>query len=420
MSDFENVDIFTNTELARRPDPYFEYLRSRGPATWLRPNLLAVTDYRTGLAIFRDDDNYSTVNAAAGPVELPFKVEGDDITAQIEAHRDQIPYGNLILNQDPPQHTRSKGVLMGIITPKRLKENEEYMTGLCDRIIDEFIGPGKFEVITQYSQPFATLVIADLLGVPEEDRAVFRTMVGSLPGEIGGPDPSDVSSNPLAQIGMYFFKYIEERRAQPKKDVLTDLALQKYPDGSLPTTVDVVTAATFLFGAGQDTTVRLIAAMLRFVAEDKELQKKLRADRTLIPKFIEEVLRLEGTAKGTFRLVKKTVKIGDIEVKPGTSVMLLMRAMNRDEKRFQCPMELKVDRANAMEHLAFGRGVHACAGAPLARAETKVTLERFFDRTGDIRIDESMHGPANARRFDFQANYLLRGLTELNLEIDKI
>jgi cytochrome P450 len=420
MSEFEQVDIFTNAELARRPDPYFEYLRSKGPVTWLRPDLLAVTDYTTGLSIFRDDENYSTINAAAGPIELPFKVEGDDITAQIEAHRDQIPYGNLILNQDPPHHTRTKGVLMGIITPKRLKENEEYMTGLCDRIVDEFIDKGGFEVITQYSQPFATLVIADLLGVPEEDRPLFRTMVGSLPGEIGGPDPSDVSSNPLARIGMHFFQYIEDRRQNPKKDVLTDLALQKYPDGSLPSTVDVVTAATFLFGAGQDTTVRLIAAMLRFVAEDKELQRKLRADRSLIPKFVEEVLRLEGTAKGTFRLVKKTVKIGDIEVKPGTSVMLLMRAMNRDTKRFEAPEELNVDRRNAMEHLAFGRGVHACAGAPLARAETKVTLERLFDRTSDIRIDEAKHGPAHARRYDFQANYLLRGLTDLNLVFDRV
>ena len=417
MSDFASVDIFTDADVARRPDPYFEYLRSKGPVAWLRPDLLAVTDYTTGLQIFRDDDNYSTVNAALGPFELPFKVEGDDITDQIEAHRDQIPYGNLILNQDPPHHTRTKGVLMGIITPKRLKENEEYMTGLCDRMMDGFLAKGGCEVITQYSQPFATLVIADLLGVPEEDRATFATMVGSLPGEIGA-DPNAVSSNPLAQIGMYFFQYIESRRAEPKKDVLTDLALQKYSDGTLPSTVDVVTAATFLFGAGQDTTVRLIAALLRYIAEDKELQTRLRNDRSLIPKYVEEVLRMEGTAKATFRLVKKTVKIGDIELKPGTSVMLMMRAMNRDEKRFEDPQTLNVDRRNVMEHLGFGRGVHACAGAPLARAEAKVTLERFFDRTKDISIDEEKHGPAGARRFDFQANYLLRGLMDLNLVFD--
>jgi cytochrome P450 len=418
MSEFEGVDIFTNAELAKRPDPYFAYLRSQGPAVRLRPDLVAVTDYATGLAIFRDDERYSTINAALGPFELPFTPEGDDITAQIEAHRDEIPYGALILNQDPPAHTRSKGVLMGIITPKRLKENEDYMVGLADRTIDEFVARGSFEVITQYSQPFATLVIADLLGVPDEDRPTFRTMVGSLPGEIGA-DTTNVANNPLAMIGMYFFRYIEDRRREPQKDVLTDLALQKYPDGTIPSVVDVVTAATFLFGAGQDTTVRLIAALLRFLAEDPELQQRLRKERDLIPRFVEEVLRLEGTAKGTFRLAKKRVKIGDLDVAPGTSIMLLMRSMNRDPGRFGGPEELRIDRENYFEHLSFGRGIHTCAGAPLARAEAKVTLERFFDRTTDIRIDEARHGPKGARRFDFQANYLLRGLTDLHLVFDR-
>jgi cytochrome P450 len=419
MSKFDDVDIFTDREMAQAPYPYFEHLRTKGAATWLRPDLVAVTDYATGLAIFRDDERYSTVNAALGPFELPFVPDSEDITAQIEAHRDQIPYGALILNQDPPAHTKSKGVLMGIITPKRLKENEDYMLGLADRTIDEFIDNGGFEVISQYSQPFATLVIADLLGVPEEDRAVFRTLAGSLPGEIGA-DATDVANNPLARIGMYFFGYIEERRREPRKDVLTDLALQKYSDGTLPSVVDVVTAATFLFGAGQDTTVRLIASLLRYLAEDRELQQKLRAERHLIPKFVEEVLRLEGTAKATFRMAKKPVKIGDIDVKPGTSVMLLMAAMNRDPARFKCPGELRLERENALEHVAFGRGIHACAGAPLARAEAKVTLERLFDRTSDIRINAAKHGPPDARRFEYQANYLLRGLNELHLEFDRV
>jgi cytochrome P450 len=419
MTEFAKVDLFTDADAARSPDPYYEYLRSKGPATRLRPDLVVVTDYETGLAIFRDDERYSTINTTFGPLILPFTPEGDDITAQIEAHRDQIPYSALILNQDPPAHTKSKGVLMGIITPKRLKENEDYMVGLADRTIDEFIDRGQCEVVTQYSHPFATLVIADLLGVPEEDRAVFRTLVGSLPGEIGGPDVSDIASNPLARIGGYFFQYVEDRRREPKKDVLTDLALQKYPDGSLPSVVDVVTAATFLFGAGQDTTVRLIAGMLRFLAEDPELQQKLRSERHLIPKFVEEVLRLEGTAKATFRLAKKRTKIGDIEVAPGTSVMLLIRAMNRDPKRFESPTKLNIGRSNLLEHLAFGRGIHACAGAPLARAEAKVTLERFFDRTTDIRVNEAKHGPKGARRFEFAPNYLLRVISEVHLEFDR-
>jgi cytochrome P450 len=419
MSNFDQADIFTDAELARRPDAFYEHLRGKGPVARVRDDLVVVTDYATGLAIFRDDENYSTINTTTGPIPLPFTPDPYDITPQLEAHRDQMPYAALILNQDPPHHAKSKGVLMGIITPKRLKENEDYMIGLADRTIDEFIDRGRFEVITEYSQPFATLVIADLLGVPNEDRPTFRTITGgsALPGSIGG-DPGSVSNNPLAKIGMYFFQYIEDRRREPKNDVLTALAQQKYPDGSLPSTVDVVTAATFLFGAGQDTTVRLIAHMLRIVAEDKDLQRKLREDRKLIPQFVEEVLRLEGTAKGTFRLAKKPVKIGDVDVKPGTSVMMLIRAMNRDPQRFDAPYDLRMDRKNSQEHLAFGRGIHSCAGAPLARAEAKVTMERLFDRTTDIRINASKHG-AGAHQFEFEPNYLLRMISELHLEFDR-
>lgn len=417
MRDLDTVDVLTDAEIAKAPHAYFEHLRAKGPASPLpQHGVVAVTDYAEGLAIFRDDDRYSACNAATGPFKLPFTPEGEDITAQIEAHRDQIPYASLIVNLDPPQHAKAKGVLMGVITPKRLKENEAYMAGLADRLIDEFIGKGGFEVLDEYSRPFATLTIADLLGVPEEDRAVFRTLVGSLPGQIG--EEIDVDSNPLARIGMYFFQYIEDRRREPRDDVLTTLALQKYPDGTLPTTVDVVTAAAFLFGAGQDTTVSLIASLLRFLADDPELQRKLRADRSLIPNFIEETLRLEGTAKSTFRLTKVPVKIGDLDLKPGTPVMLMISAMNRDPKKFGAPAELQPERTNSREHLAFGRGIHACAGAPLARAEAQVTLERFFERTSDIRINDSKHGPKGARKFEYQPNYLLRIVKDLHLEID--
>jgi cytochrome P450 len=123
--------------------------------------------------------------------------------------------------------------------------------------------------------------------------------------------------------------------------------------------------------------------------------------------------------KSSFRLTKVPVKVGDLEVPPGTTLMMLISAMNRDPKRFESPAELRLDRKNAREHLAFGRGIHSCAGAPLARAEAKVTLERLFDRTSDIRIDETRHGPAGARRFEYEPNYIIRGMKALHLVFDK-
>jgi len=420
MSSFDGTDFFTDTSLVNDPHPYFEYLRKQGPAVMIpRHNTVAVVGYDEALAVYRDDERFSAVNAATGPFGLPsFKIDGGDIAPQIEEYRSSVPYGALIVTQDPPSHAKTRALLMGMITPKRLKDNEDFMWRLSDRQIDEVIDRGSFDAIADYAQPYATLVIADLLGVPEADHIAFRKFIGPAPGQLDGSSV-DVGNNPLAQIGMYFYGYLTDRRAEPKKDVLTGLAQAKFPDGSEPSVIDVVTIAAFLFGAGQDTTVRVLAAALRFIAEDPELQQKLRNDRKLIPDFLEEVLRLEGPVKSDFRLARMHVKIGDVDVKPGTTVLILSNAVNRDPRRFEQPHEFRLGRKNVRDHLSFGRGVHSCVGAPLARAETKVSIERLFDRTTDIRINEEKHGPAGARRFDYEPTFLLRGLKELHLEFTR-
>jgi cytochrome P450 len=415
MSKLDEIDIFTDAEVVRDPHPYFDHLRRKGAAARLpRDGVVAVTGYDAGLAIYRDDERFSSINAATGVIPpLPFTPEGDDITDQIEAHRLQMPAGALIVTQDGAAHAKSRALLMGIITPKRLKENEAFMVKLADRTIDGFIDRGRLEVIDDYAQPFATLVIADLLGVPDEDRAAFGKLKGASPGQISGE--VNMANNPLAWIGGQFYGYVEDRRRNPRDDVLTALAQQTYADGSLPPTLDVVAVATILFAAGQDTTVKFVAAMLRRLAEDRGLQQKLRDERHLIPDFVEEVLRLDGIVNSTSRVTRKPVKVGDLDTAPGTPIMMLVGAMNRDPARFENPSELRLDRKNVREHLAFGRGTHSCAGAPLARAEARVTLERLFDRTSDIWIDEAKHGPADRREYRYEPSYVLRGMSELHL-----
>ncbi len=419
MSNFDEIDILTEPTLINDPHPYIEHLRAKGPVTRLPYHgVVAVTGYDEGLAVWRDDERFSAINIATGPLPpLPFTPEGDDITAQIEQHRGEAVLGGLIATQDPPAHAKTRSLLTGIITPKRLKENEAFMWRLADEQIDAFIDRGEFEVVSDYGRPFATLVVADLLGVPEADHKNFRGLINTfLVGQIGG-DFSAATSNPLAQIGMYFYRYIEERRREPGKDVLTNLAQAKYADGSLPSVMDVVGIAAFLFAAGQDTTSHLFTATLRFLAEDPGLQQKLRSERGLIPDFIEEVLRLEGAVKADFRLTKVPAKVGALEVPAGTTVMMMINAMNRDPRRFEDPSELRLDRKNVHDQVAFARGIHTCPGAPLARAEAKVTLERLLDRTTDIRVNEARHGPAGARRFEYLPSYTFRGLQELHLEI---
>jgi cytochrome P450 len=149
------------------------------------------------------------------------------------------------------------------------------------------------------------------------------------------------------------------------------------------------------------------------------MQARLRRERDLIPEFVEETLRLYGTVRSDFRLVKKPAKVGDLDVAPGTVVMLLIGALNRDPRRFDEPHQFRLGRQNLHDHVAFGRGIHTCAGAPLARAEVKVTLERFLDRMSDIAIDEAKHGRASERRYDYIPTYLLQGLNALHLTFDR-
>src|SRR5207247_9980443 len=132
------------------------------------------------------------------------------------------------------------------------------------------------------------------------------------------------------------------------------------------------------------TTVRLLGAAFQVIGEQPELQQLLRKERDRIPNFIEEALRIEGPIKGDFRLARIPTTVGGVDIPAGTTVMVVNGAANRDPSRSECPAEFRPDRPNARQHIAFGHGIHTCPGAPLARAEARVAIERFLDRTTDI------------------------------------
>jgi cytochrome P450 len=226
--------------------------------------------------------------------------------------------------------------------------------------------------------------------------------------------------NPLAFLYEQFSAYVEDRRRNPRDDVLTGLATATFPDGSTPEVIDVVRVAANLFAAGQETTVRLLGTALQLIGERPELQQLLRANRDRIPNFIEETLRIESPVKGDFRLSRVPTTVGGVDVPAGTTVMVLNGAANRDPRRFERPDEFVVDRPDARHHASFGHGIHTCPGAPLARAEARVSIERLLDRMADIRISEAEHGPPDDRRYEYVPTFILRGLTRLHLEFKPV
>ena len=130
-----------------------------------------------------------------------------------------------------------------------------------------------------------------------------------------------------------------------------------------------------------------------------------------------EVLRLEGSTKTTFRLAKRNTKIGDTAIPAGKKIVVFVAAANRDPRRWDDPQAFRIGRPKIKEHVAFGRGAHVCAGAPLARREVEVLYDRLFEHTSDIRLSEAHHGPKGARRIDYEASYIIRGLANLHVEL---
>jgi len=415
VSDFDSVDYFSDQSLVPNPYPYFDYLRSKCPVSRESPyGVMAVTGHKEACTVYKEAAFSACVSVAGPFAGVSFESDSDDIGELIEQHRDKIPMSEHIVTQDPPDHTRTRGLLSRLLTPKRLKENEDFMWRLADQQLDTFVDRGSCEFLEDYARPFSTLVIADLLGVPEKDHEEFREAMTNE--TVGALDDDSPTHNPLVWLDDTFSSYVIDRRREPRDDVLTALALAKYPDGSTPEVIDVVHLATFVFSAGQETTTKLLSAGMRVLAGRPDIQSLLREDRSRIPAFLEETLRMESPVKSHFRLARQSTTVGDVPIAAGTTMMLLPGACNRDPAKFDEPHEFRIDRPNVREHVAFGRGSHSCPGAPLARAEGRISLNRILDRMSDIKISEASHGSTGGYSYDYEPTFILRGLTELHLE----
>ncbi len=420
MQDLADRDYFTDHSILLDPYAYFEALREKGPVYRLPGrDIFVVTGFAEALEVLNNTVDFSSaVSTGGAAMPLPFTPEGDDLTGQIEAHRGQFLGGDLLVARDDKPHANSRALLSRLFTPSRLKANEEYMTGLADKLASDAVARGRCDLIKDINVPFATLVIADLLGVPPDDRDHFMKVIaeGVPPGSLDEMERTD-QNQPLVVMAGFFVKYIMERKQAPRGDVLSELASATYPDGTTPDIAELVRLSTFLFGAGQDTTAKLLGNAMRFIIDQPGLQDRLRADLSLLPDFIEEVLRLEGSTKMTSRLARKNTKVGGVDIPIGTKVMIAFAAANRDPRRFENPRDFIIGRPKIKEHLAFGRGAHVCIGAPLARVETRIVLEKFLQKTSNIDLDETVHGPRGARRLAYEPSFIIRGLEELQLKL---
>ena len=401
-------NFFTDPEVLQNPMPYYRSLHEQGPV-FREPHMGVFMLSRLDEIeeIYRDHQRFSAIVGPLGPmVNVPRPAEGESWIDVIERHRHEIPMGDQLTSLDPPMHTRHRALAGRLFTPNRLKRNEAFILTLADQLIDEFADRREMEFSAAYAKPFTLLVIADLLGVPREDHNTFRRWLGGESGNVGDPQGRHAADQVFANLEPYFTRYIEQRRASPSDDFMSQLATVRFSDGELPAVKDIVRLTTIIFAAGQETTARLLLAGLRVLCEQPTLAEQLRSDPGEVPNFVEECLRLESPIKGSFRLALRDTTLAGVNIPAGSIAMAVIGAANRDPRVFQDPDRFDARRSNVRRNVAFGHGEHFCIGASLARTEARISFERLLARLEDFRL-------VDPGALSYMESFIIRGLNDL-------
>ncbi len=298
----------------------------------------------------------------------------------------------LFIYTDPPVHTRYRGVLHGVFTPRRIAELEPKIRAFCARSLDAIVGSGRFDFMADLGAQVPMRTIGMLLGIPESEQDSHRQDTDrALRTEQGEHmTPKDGFAD-----GSAFAQYIDWRADHPSDDLMTDLlnAELREEDGTSRrlTREEVLTYTSLLASAGAETTGHLISWSGKVLGDYPDQRRELADDPSLIPKAIEEVLRLESPAQQFARYVNVDMEFHGQTVPEGSVILFLIGAANHDDRRFPDGDRFDIHRENT-KHLSFGVGAHYCMGAALARLEGRIALEEILKRFPDWEIDS-----ANAR-----------------------
>ncbi|PEQ11554.1 cytochrome [Novosphingobium sp. PC22D] len=413
-------NFFRDQAVIADPRSYFDLMRERCPVSReAYEGTLMVTGYAAALEVLNDKEGvFSNAVSVVGPIPpLPFEPQGSDITGQLEEHRAELPWSDHLVCMDGARHAEHRAIVGSLLTFKRLRQNEDYLHGLADRMLDAIVGKGVRNIVPEYAHATTVYAISDLLGIPLEDRAELLELIGAPPSQIEGDAVHKIGSDPLVFLKERFDGYLRDRIDNPRGDLMSELVAARFKDGSQPRFEDLSGLARFMFGAGQDTTSRLIAMGVQHLGEDKALQAHMRADAKAIPAFVEELLRHDAPVKAVYRLARRDTRIGDIEVPAGTIVTVCLSGANNDPEHFAQPHDFRPDRPHVRDHMAFSRGAHACLGAPLGRMEARIAIERLLARTSDIVISEAHHGSPENRVYRYEPTFSFRNLADLHAEL---
>lgn len=293
------------------------------------------------------------------------------------------PIGTSIISTDPPRHRKLRSLVTQAFTPRTVAQLTARITTIVNDLLDNVTAQGQMDVVDDLSNPLPVTVIAEMLGIPVEDRADFKQWSDELIGASYHP-----GSNPQAKMANYFQKIIVQRRQEPGDDLISHLMTAQV-DGEHLTPMELLGFCILLLVAGNETTTNLIGNAIWSFDEHPEVFEQLRADPALLPDAIEEVLRYRSPVKLMHRVVGQDTTLNDKELKAGQMVTAWIGSANHDEAQFPDAETLDI-RRTPNRHIAFGYGIHFCIGAPLARLEARIALEIMLQRLPDIRRNHAI------------------------------
>ena len=408
--DLATLDFFS-AEVQECPFQIYRQLQDEAPV-WQMPgtNVFVVTRYSDIRDIIRDPARFSSsfgalLNAGSSNKEV------DAIYGQ------GYEMVETLLTQDPPRHRVYRNLVNKVFSNKRIEGMRDYIQSITDELIDAWIDDGEVDLMNRLCVPLPIYVIADQLGVPRAELPLIKKWSdasASRLGRLADAEQQIQNAKDIVEFQHYFADLIDRMRESPEDNIISDLANNTIDEGRLLTKPEALGMIQQILVAGNETSTAGIAGGVVLLIENPDEQTKLRNNPDLIPGAVEEILRLETPTSGMWRTATEDTEVGGVPIPKGAFLMVRFAAGNRDESVFSCGHEMKVDRDNASNHLAFGQGTHFCLGAQLARSEMQIALGSLLARTDNWGLVEEKN------TLTHNPNVLLRGLKDLYISFDKI
>jgi cytochrome P450 len=371
-----------------------------------------LTDYETVRRLSADSVNLSNFT---GVLMCKTKSARQDEIDEIWKTEGFLPTPVLVVS-DPPDHTFYRSFVDRSFSLGRVKRMEEYLTGIVDEIVAELKERDSVEFRSAVATRLTLSVIADQIGMPRSDwqkldewtDAVMAHQDQSIP-----PEREKALVRTICEMHQYTARKVEEYRREPRECLLSDFANMEV-DGRRMTMREIAAMVEQGLTGGKDTSASAICSAMLRLCEAPDLQQRLRAEPSLIPQFVEEVLRLDAPVQGLFREARTDLEIGGTRIPKGSVIVLKWGAANRDPAKFPDPDQMKLDRANAKHHLTFGYGPHTCVGNLLARAEMRITVTKLLQSLCNFRL---LEGADALKRVPHFFSY---GPMELHVRYDRI